>query len=227
MPAYFIRFGGCEYRCEWCDTPHAVLPNVVRTLPRMTTEEIVDRLRVLPPGPQLIVLTGGNPVLHELGDLVDELHTLDYIVSVETQGAKFKPWVIWCDSICVSPKPPSSGHLNAAQDLAQFMDQAKSTGGIAHLFFKVVVFDQQDYEWARTLHMEYDTIPMFLSAGNDAGKTVGNPDRVDERSLDQIVRDLLARARWLTNYTMVDPAMSDVRVQTQQHVLYWGNEKGH
>jgi 7-carboxy-7-deazaguanine synthase len=95
------------------------------------------------------------------------------------------------------------------------------------VFFKIVVFDQADYDWARTMHQIYDHVPMFLSAGNDAGRTVANPDRVDERTHEQITRDLLGRARWLTNYTMVDVAMQDVRIQTQMHVLYWGNERGH
>jgi len=226
MPAYFIRFGGCEYRCEWCDTPHAVLPRLVREAQRLTPDEIMERLKALPVGPNLIVLTGGNPVLHELGELVDSLHRANYMVSVETQGVKFKQWIVWCDSICVSPKPPSSGHLHAMKALDAFMRQLWEADGVARLFFKVVVFDQHDYEWARDVHRKYDDVPMYLSAGNDAGRTVGNPDRVDERTLDQIARDLLGRTRWLTNYTMVDPMMSDVRVQSQQHVLLWGNERG-
>jgi 7-carboxy-7-deazaguanine synthase len=229
MPAYFIRFGGCEYRCEWCDTPFAVLPHSVRATPRMTTDEIMDRLRALTPGPRLVVLTGGNPLLHDLKELVHSLHTWDYKVSIETQGAKYRDWVTHCDSICVSPKPPSAGlqGKNVDQALDAFMTRLWAADGNARVFFKVVVFDQTDYEWAKLTHYRYQDVPMYLSAGNDAGKTVGNPNRVDERTLDQIQRDLLARARWLTNYTMVDPDMKDVRVQAQMHVLYWGNERGH
>jgi 7-carboxy-7-deazaguanine synthase len=228
MPAYFVRFGGCEFRCDWCDTPHAVLPHAVRATPHLTSDEIIERLKALPPGPRLIVLTGGNPVLHELDDLVNYLHHLDYLVSVETQGAKFRPWITRCDSICVSPKPPSA-LLHGKQvdtSLDAFMSQVWVWGGTS-VFFKVVVFDQKDYEWARSLHHRYTDVPMFLSAGNDAGRTVGNPNRVDDRTRDQVVRDLLTRTRWLTNYTMVDPDMKDVRVQSQQHVLLWGNERGH
>jgi len=232
IPAYFIRFGGCEYRCDWCDTPHAVLPKVVRASARWTPEEIVGRLKGLAPGPEWVVLTGGNPALHELGPLVDSLHEFGYYVSVETQGAKFRNWIVWCDSVCVSPKPPSAGIGRRVEtDLASFMEKvsnATTKGRREHgMFFKVVVFDQTDYEWAKKIHKRYAHVPMFLSAGNDAGKTVGNPDRVDERTLDQVVRDLLGRTRWLTNYTMIDPDMKDVRVQSQQHVLLWGNERGH
>lgn len=228
-PVYFVRFGGCEYRCEWCDTPHAVLPKVVRGSPRMTDDDIIDRLTALPPGPRWVVLTGGNPALHQLGDLVDRLHTWGLKASIETQGAKYRHWITYCDSICVSPKPPSA-KLNQKQSetwLELFLSQLWRDDGNARMFFKVVVFDQADYEWAKALHHKYSDVPMFLSAGNDAGRTVGQPDRVDERTLDQVVRDLLGRTRWLTNYTMVDPDMHDVRVQSQQHVLLWGNERGH
>lgn len=225
-PSFFVRFGGCEYRCEWCDTPHAVLPQAVRQSRKMTAEQIVDELRALTPGPKWVVLTGGNPALHDLTELVDKLHTWSYRVAVETQGAKFSNWLKWCDSLCVSPKPPSAklSPRDVEIRLSTFMRRVMDD---TRLFFKVVVFDQTDYEWARELHERYKEVPMYLSAGNDAGRTVGNPSRIDERTRDQIARDLIRRFRWLTNYTMVDTRMCDVRIQSQQHVLLWGNERGH
>src|SRR3954470_4973626 len=64
IPAYFVRFGGCDWRCTWCDSMHAVDPAEVRAhAERLTATEIVDRLRALPPGPGLTVLSGGNPAL--------------------------------------------------------------------------------------------------------------------------------------------------------------------
>jgi 7-carboxy-7-deazaguanine synthase len=232
-PAYFIRFGGCEFRCDWCDTPHAVLPYAVRANDRLTSDEIVERLRNLAPGPEWVVLTGGNPVLHNLDNLIDKLHSNLYKTSVETQGAKFRDWVTKVDSICVSPKPPSSGverkRVESSLDMfmGRFRSIPRSLREWSDMFFKVVVFDSTDYDWAKMLHRQYPNMPMFLSAGNDAGKTVGNPDRVDERTLEQVQRDLLRKARWLTNRTMVDRDMRNVRVQAQTHVLLWGNERGH
>jgi 7-carboxy-7-deazaguanine synthase len=227
VPAYFLRFGGCDYRCEWCDSPHAVLPQAVRQNKRMTPDEICDTLSALTPGPRWIVITGGNPALHDLSDVLSGLHDRRFRIAIETQGSKYKAWLESCESICVSPKPPSAGmSMNVVESNLDRFCQRFDTRD-PRVFFKVVVFDQADYEWARTLHQRFKWVPMFLSAGNDAGRTVANPDRVDERTLDQIQRDLLSRARWLTNYTMVDVAMQDVRVQTQMHVLYWGNERGH
>jgi 7-carboxy-7-deazaguanine synthase len=198
----------------------------------MSADVICDTLSRLPPGPKWIVVTGGNPALHDLSDVLSGLRAKGYKIAVETQGSKFRYWIAQCDSICVSPKPPSAGMaMNVVESgLERFMKQLRDLdwdGDNDGLFLKIVVFDQTDYEWARAIHQRYKQIPMFLSAGNDAGRTVANPDRVDDRTIDQIQRDLLSRARWLTNYTMVDPKMQDVRIQTQMHVLYWGNERGH
>lgn len=225
LPAHFIRFGGCDYRCDWCDTPHAVLPQAVRANERLGTIEIIDRVNALASGPAWVVITGGNPALHELGGLVDALNQNNYMVSVETQGSKWKEWLRDVDSLCISPKPPSSQmDTNMVEEqLEEFLANANG----APYFLKIVVFDQRDYEWAKRIHKQYFFARMFLSAGNDAGRTVGNPSRADGRSWAQATADLLHRARWLTNRVMVDPAMRDVRVQAQYHVLLWGNEIGH
>lgn len=93
-------------------------------------------------------------------------------------------------------------------------------------FLKVVVLDNRDYDFARMVHKAFPQYPMFVSACNDAGATVGNPDRKDERTQEQVVRDLINRGRRLANMVMVDETMNSVRVQVQNHVLYWGNERG-
>jgi len=233
-PAYFVRFGGCDYKCEWCDTPHAVLPGSVKHLPRRSPDEILEALRKLAPGPTWVVLTGGNPALHDLSTLVNLLHHNAYKVSIETQATRWKDWISECDSICLSPKPPSSGMdiRRTERSLSAFTKQLSEVGwsnsfGVGdHTFLKIVVFDHADYEWAKKIHREYFYLPMYLSAGNDAGKTVGRPERVDNRTKNQVVVDLLERFRWLTNRVMVDPEFADVRVQAQMHVLTWGNEIG-
>ena len=42
VPTAFVRFGGCDYRCTWCDSLHAVLPEDVREAPRMTATRCGD-----------------------------------------------------------------------------------------------------------------------------------------------------------------------------------------
>lgn len=225
VPCYFVRFGGCDFKCTWCDTPHAVLPQYVRRSKRMTEYDISEAVRRLTPGPQWVVLSGGNPAMHDLEELVFDLHCCGYKVAVETQGTKAPVWLADVDRLCVSPKPPSSGHKYTTGDLAIFFrDYSEFT--LQKSFLKVVVFDQRDYAFAAMMHNEFPELPFFLSAGNDAGATVGNPDRVDERLPDQVADDLIYKGRWLANMAMVDRTMKDARVQMQQHVLYWGNEKG-
>jgi 7-carboxy-7-deazaguanine synthase len=223
-PCHFIRLGGCDYKCEWCDTPHAVLPELVRRLPRLTTDEIAQRVCSLAGSPEWIIISGGNPVMHDLSDLLHALHHLEYKVSIETQGSRWKDWVALCDLVCVSPKPPSSQMHTEWDTLDAILHRLQ--GNKTPHFLKVVVFDQKDYDYAAYVHSLYPDIPFYVSAGNDAGSTVGNPGRKDGRDSMQVARDLIHKGRWLANRVMVDPVMKNAKVQMQQHVLYWGNEVG-
>ena len=224
VPCYFVRFGGCDYKCDWCDSPHAVLPHLVRQSERLDNSQIIEKIRALPQSARWVILSGGNPLLHELGPLIDSFHDCGYRVSVETQGTRWKQWLLGANRVAVSPKPPSSGHTTDFEQLDHFMWKLNGCWNLA--FLKVVVFDLPDFEYAKGIHKRYPEFPMFLSAGNDAGSTVGNPDRIDTRNNMEVSRDLIFQGRWLANRTMIDPDLWDVRVQMQQHVLYWANEKG-
>jgi len=219
------------------DTPHAVLAENVRHLPRLSDDEILDALQLLPRGPSLVVLSGGNPAMHSLGALNERIREGGMQTSVETQGTLFKPWLRDVNRLCVSPKPPSSGMAwkedNFFSFLAKCLDGREyEDGWLGNVFIKVVVFDHTDFAWARDLYvaiLEHSGgvgLPFYMSAGNDAGKTVGNPGRIDDRSIEQVRSDLLSRYLWLINRVMVDPVLDDVKVQAQAHVLAWGNKQG-
>jgi len=228
LPVHFIRMGGCDYRCTWCDTPHAVRPDEVRQAPRLTVTEIVERVLELGGAPRWVVISGGNPALHRLDDLIDRLHHAELCVAVETQGSLWRPWLERCDRLCLSPKGPSSG-MRCGEIVEENIDRARalcSERGPGWAFLKIVVFDEQDFAFARELHLRAPELPFYLSAGNDAGRTVGAPERVDQRSLGEVRADLLSRSLWLTAQVLADDAMSDVRVQSQYHVLLWGNANG-
>src|SRR3954469_20531329 len=67
---WFVRLGGCDYRCSWCDSLHAVDPAQVRKAPRLTADQIIDTLEreaAFDRDRPYVVLSGGNPALHELG----------------------------------------------------------------------------------------------------------------------------------------------------------------
>jgi len=116
MPTAFVRFGGCDYRCSWCDSLHAVLPEHVRGAHRMTPAQIAAALEALPGRPDWVTLSGGNPALLELGDLVALLHAAGRRVAVETQGSVWRDWLGDVDLLTISPKPPSSGMATAANE---------------------------------------------------------------------------------------------------------------
>ena len=239
VPCHFIRFGGCDFRCEWCDTPHAVLPQAVKHNDRLTEDEIIERLSSLTRGPSWVVISGGNPALHDLAGVVTRLKHEGFKVAVETQGTKWKPWLTQVNRLCISPKPPSSGMKYTKQDLGDFLTKTFDHMGGSRfyqvdgpVFVKVVVFDDADFNFAKEMYLHINELsggiglPFFLSAGNDAGATVGNPSRKDDRTTNQVRSDLADKTRWLVNRVMVDPVLDDVRVQSQFHVFLWGNELG-
>lgn len=69
-PVGFVRFGGCDFRCSWCDSMYAVEPAEVRAnSEKLTADEIVDRL----PACDVVVLSGGNPALVQGEQLAEAL----------------------------------------------------------------------------------------------------------------------------------------------------------
>jgi 7-carboxy-7-deazaguanine synthase len=215
VPAYFVRFGGCDYRCTWCDSMHAVEPSEVRThAKRLAVDQITQRLRDLDEGPEMVVLSGGNPALLELGGLVLALKQSGKKVAVETQGSRWRDWLAGVDRLVISPKPPSSDMAGpkALDELRAFMSHVAPTTAPA---LKIVIFDQTDLEWAVERHHEHLGLPLFLSAGTD----VGLPDT---DTLDRL-RD---RYRWLCETVAARLDLRLAHVLPQLHVIAWGTAKG-
>ncbi|MGZ3666971.1 MAG: 7-carboxy-7-deazaguanine synthase QueE [Ktedonobacterales bacterium] len=205
-PTLFARFGYCDFRCAWCDTLYAVLPEEVqRTATQMTTAEIRERLRALDPTVPWVTLSGGNPAMHDLSELVDLLHADGRKIAVETQGTVFREWLRACDVVTVSPKPPSS---TMPTDFAQ-LDHFAS---LPNANLKVVVFDDDDFAYAREIHLRYPDIPFYMQVGN----AVGQDD----------APALLAKLDWLGQKVLADAAMQSAIVLPQLHVLLYGNRRG-
>jgi 7-carboxy-7-deazaguanine synthase len=219
VPTAFVRFGGCDYRCSWCDSLFAVLPEDVRKAPRMTPAEVAAALGALAGSPEWVTLSGGNPALLELGELVSTLHAEGRKVTVETQGSVWRDWLADVDLLTVSPKPPSSGMATPAneRESGRFMQHAVAAGG--HIVLKVVVFDEADYLWASALRARYAGLPFHLSCGTDPP----GPGTSHGEALDGVSE----RYRWLCERAARDPAMDGARILPQLHVLAWGHQRGH
>lgn len=213
-PTYFVRFGGCDYRCSWCDSLHAVLPAEVKAhAERLTDHEVIGRVRALDPGPEWVTLSGGNPALLKLDELVARFQGLALRVAVETQGSKWAKWLGNVNSLTISPKPPSSGmSAKVERDLEGFMMAASLARPRRDRdALKIVVFDQGDLDFAASVFHRYPTWPRFLSCGT-----------VIDESLDS----LALRYAWLLDAIKGDNRFANVQAFPQLHVWAWGHVKG-
>ena len=124
--AYFIRLGGCDVGCTWCDVKESWDAN---KHPVVSVDQMVDAALQHPA--KLIVITGGEPLLYNLKVLTDTLHKKDLIASIETSGAY--PLSGEWDWICVSPKKFKA-------PLPEVLKQAHE--------LKVVIYHHTDFAWA-------------------------------------------------------------------------------
>jgi 7-carboxy-7-deazaguanine synthase len=239
MPCHFVRFGGCDFRCDWCDTPHAVLPDLVAKLPKMTDWEIVGALRRLDRDgdasatPVWIVLSGGNPALRDLDGLIDLLHSQKKKVMLETQGSVYRQWFGKVDDLCFSPKPPSSKmdwDFDNFDKILTELHKDNPVSSVVHPpYLKVPVFTYADLEFAARVHQTWPYLEFFVSIGNDDPSlpTVGNPNPVVDDSTVVLTRDVVLDnfADW-TEAVLLRQEFADCRIFPQQHTLIWGNERG-
>jgi 7-carboxy-7-deazaguanine synthase len=216
-PTIFVRLGGCDYRCSWCDSLYAVLPEYRKEWKPYTAWEIVATVKRVagPYGTRHVTLSGGNPAIHDCGQLVDELQTQGYLVAVETQGSIDAYWLQLVDHLTISPKPPSSGNVTLLDDDGPLDLMIRKRGwdvGSARLSLKVVVFDERDYDYAVAVHKRWPRVPFYVQAGTLVG----------EASRDDLCDALNA----LQTQVLMDPNMHDVAVLPQLHAILKGHARG-
>ena len=125
-PAYFIRLGGCDIGCSWCDTRYSWNAELH---PMEDVSELIAN--TLNSGTDSVVVTGGEPLMWNLDLLCSELKRHKIMTFLETSGAY--PLSGKWDWICLSPKlqnPPLPGIFQKADEL------------------KVIVQDLADFGWA-------------------------------------------------------------------------------
>jgi 7-carboxy-7-deazaguanine synthase len=124
--AYFIRLAGCDVGCVWCDVKDSWDAS---KHPVLSIEEIVNSA-LAHPG-RLAIVTGGEPLLHNLNPLTTALKAAGFQTNIETSGSS--PMSGDWDWVCLSPKKfkaPLAENIPLASEL------------------KVVVFNNSDFEWA-------------------------------------------------------------------------------
>jgi len=124
--AYFIRLGGCDVGCVWCDVKESW---DAEKHPKLSVESL--KLKVKKTPAEIVVITGGEPLMHNLDELTKELQAAGFKTNIETSGAY--PLSGSWDWICLSPKKFKA----PLPDVIPFANE-----------LKIVVFNKSDFEWA-------------------------------------------------------------------------------
>ena len=214
---HFVRFGGCDFACEWCDSDHAVLPQKVRLAPKLTADEIATRVTMLGEAPW-VTLSGGNPALHDLTYLRDLLWKEDFNIAVETQGSKWQQWLGSVELLTISPKPPSSGMHNGFFD--EFMGLSTDNDW---RILKVPVLDERDLDFADYIHQSFPNVDFYVSVVTLMGGLYGTFAGGIKDTNDT----LLERYHKVVDMVLARKSMQDVTVLPQLHALVWGHDRGH
>ncbi len=214
VPTVFVRTGGCDFRCSWCDSLHAVLSEYRHTWRAMSAEAVWAQVRRLAPAPLTVTLSGGNPATQNLGPLIALGAAEGYRFAIETQGSVVQDWFAALDLLTLSPKPPSSG---METDLAVL--DACVAAGAARTVLKIVVFDEADYAYAREIAARYPALETYLQPGNHT------PPPPDDDTATVDMDGINMRMEWLIDRAL-DDGWYGATILPQLHVAIWGNKRG-
>jgi 7-carboxy-7-deazaguanine synthase len=215
----FVRTAGCDYSCSWCDSAFTWDGSGKDDINMLEAEEIWSELKKLGGyGFSFVTISGGNPaLLKNLNGLIELLKKNNIKIGLETQGSKWQEWFYKIDELTISPKPPSSKMETDFSILDMILKRLEGNDTTKHVSLKVVIFDDQDYEYAKSVYQRYPSIPFFLQVGNDDLTTTNN---------QELISQLLSKYNWLINKVMEDHEFTDVKVLPQLHTYLWGNKRG-
>ena len=161
-PSIFIRFGGCNLQCSWCDTDFSKWD-------RMSITEIMAILKQWTT--RRIIYTGGEPAMQKLRPLSNELHSKGYNIAIETNGTiELKEGLV--DWICVSPKDMLYPEFSIKQRKG---DELK------------VVYTGQDLSMYDNLKKGFDNL--FLQPCYDESKDAGTNGETFHSTFDIVMQN--------------------------------------
>lgn len=124
--AYFVRLGGCDVGCVWCDVKESWDASIHPQLPVDQITSLVEES-----GTPVAVITGGEPAMHDLTNLTAEIQSSGIRTHIETSGV-YRLTGTW-DWVCFSPKKFKSPHPS----IFELADE-----------LKVIVYNKSDFAWA-------------------------------------------------------------------------------
>jgi len=177
-PCYFLRLGGCDVGCHWCDVKDSWEAN---RHPLVSVEEMTGMIRAA--GAKRVVITGGEPLMHDLDRLTAAIKNIPAETYIETSGTW--PMSGTFDWVCFSPKKfkkPSADIYEHADelkiivyhtsDLAWGLEHARRLKKECRLYFQpewsrekemlpqIIEFVKQHPEWSISLQThKYMNIP--------------------------------------------------------------------
>ena len=124
--AYFIRLGGCDVGCVWCDVKDSWDSG---KHPLMNIEDLVATVKNTPS--EIVVITGGEPLMHDLTELTGQLQKAGLKTHMETSGSS--PYSGEWDWVTLSPK-------KFKEPLPEVLPHASE--------LKIVIYNKSDFAWA-------------------------------------------------------------------------------
>ena len=243
----FVRFGGCDYRCQKCDSLHAVIPGAIKKYAQyLTAEQIVDELVRLrgASGTNWVTLSGGNPCMWDLTRFIQLLKGAKFAIAVETQGTLAPEWLTKVGMVVVSPKSPGMGEKFEPEKFKNVLQLCWSNN--VPCAVKIVVFSALDLEFVCQVNEEINSINppyfmtelKFLSLGNPYPPIldgelnyVSNPrlaeefDEMESPANNHRLQLLREYAILIEEFTQ-DCRLDSWRFLPQLHVLAYSNEAG-
>ena len=125
--SYFLRIGGCDVGCHWCDVKESWDPSIH---PLTKVDDIIDK--IMQYSVKIVVVTGGEPLMYNLDYLCQSLKLLDIKIHLETSGAYMLSGNF--DWICLSPKKT----LKPLKNIYDISDE-----------LKIIVSNKNDLKWAQ------------------------------------------------------------------------------
>ncbi|RZK65156.1 MAG: 4Fe-4S cluster-binding domain-containing protein [Pedobacter sp.] len=171
--AYFIRLGGCDVGCVWCDVKDSWDAS---KHPQFSLSQIVEMVETgcaenqQRPEDVLVVITGGEPLMHQLDGLTSILQSKGFQTNIETSGSS--PFSGSWDWVCLSPKKFKAPR----PDITPFANE-----------LKVIVFNKSDFKWAEE----------YAKTVSDTCKLYLQPEWSKSKEMTPLIIDyVMANPKW-------------------------------
>ncbi|MEH6455539.1 MAG: 7-carboxy-7-deazaguanine synthase QueE [Cocleimonas sp.] len=227
----FVRTGGCDYRCSWCDTGYAVLPEFEEQWLPMDAESVMTKIELLSDKkPLWVTLSGGNPAQQDLAELITLGQSKGYKFSMETQGSIAKPWFALLDQLTLSPKPPSTNMSFKKRGLDRCLEACDTLENVS---LKFVVADEEDLLWSKAIADQYSHLPCFVQPCNTSAKLedhLNDPEKnIEHNDITRKTRVIPINQQtqmlWLIE-SMQKLDWREARILPQLHTWLWGDKTG-